>query len=571
MSDLAASPVAYSYIRFSDPSQMTGDSVRRQTEAADQWCQRNGITLDTKTTFRDLGKSAFTGEHRKNPDRHALALFLKMVEAGRIPRGRYLLIENLDRLSREDEVPACHLLTGLLMAGIRVVQLSPYEMELTEKSNGWELMRAVMELSRGHGESEMKSKRVGAAWSERRKKARAGNGILTRRLPAWVEEHEGELRLIPDRAETVRRIFTMALSGRGLYAIIKQLTQDGVPAFGPSGRWQVSYVDLILKDRRAIGEFQPRTRKNTEDGPPIPNYFPPVVSEEDWARARAGSIERHRKPGRISADVNVFMGLLRSALDGESYVIGKETGHGKPYRVLLSTGARKALGPGRSFPLKTFEEAVLSLLAEINPREIIDEDGQADEVISLSAERARVETSIAAIEADMDEHGESPALFRRLREKEAEHRRLIERLNEAQRKAANPLSEAWGETQTLLAALKEAPDPREARLRLRSALRRVVDSIWLLIVPCGQDRLCAVQMWFAGGEHHRDYLIYRQRARPHQESQWHAGSLAEMVKPGPQFDLRNRDHAAVLEEILGEIDLQQLQAKPAHGRRRKKK
>src|SRR5262249_45961016 len=143
-------PVAYSYIRFSHAEQAKGDSIRRQVEATTDWCQRNDVPLDASLTLQDKACSAFKGLHRENPDKHALALFLKLVEKGRVRPGDYLVIENLDRLSREEEVPACHLLTGILMAGVRVVQLSPYEMLLTEKSNGWELMRAVMELSRGH-------------------------------------------------------------------------------------------------------------------------------------------------------------------------------------------------------------------------------------------------------------------------------------------------------------------------------------------------------------------------------------------------------------------------------------
>jgi DNA invertase Pin-like site-specific DNA recombinase len=122
-------PVAFSYIRFSTPEQAKGDSLRRQTTAAG-WCQRDGARLDQGTTLHDLGKSAYTGAHRQKPDRNALAAFLKLVEGGRVPRGSFLLIENLDRLSREHEVPACHLLTGILMAGVNVVQLSPYEMLL---------------------------------------------------------------------------------------------------------------------------------------------------------------------------------------------------------------------------------------------------------------------------------------------------------------------------------------------------------------------------------------------------------------------------------------------------------
>src|SRR5262245_50386478 len=101
--------IAFSYIRFSHPSQAEGDSLRRQTEAAKAWCEKNGVRLDTSTTLRDLGKSAFLGEHRKNPDRHALAAFLKLAEAGQVPRNSYLIIENLDRLSREHERAALRL------------------------------------------------------------------------------------------------------------------------------------------------------------------------------------------------------------------------------------------------------------------------------------------------------------------------------------------------------------------------------------------------------------------------------------------------------------------------------
>lgn len=145
--------IAYSYIRFSHPEQSKGDSLRRQIEAVAEWCEHNKIHLDTSLTLHDLGSSAYTGSHRQNPDRHALAMFLKLVEQGKVPKGAYLVIENLDRLSREEEVPACHLLTSILMAGIRVVQLKPSELVLTDKSPGWDIMRAVTELSRGHGES----------------------------------------------------------------------------------------------------------------------------------------------------------------------------------------------------------------------------------------------------------------------------------------------------------------------------------------------------------------------------------------------------------------------------------
>src|SRR5262249_6181389 len=243
--------LAFSYLRFSSPEQRKGDSRRRQTELLNGWLAHHPrVRLDTSLTLRDLGNSRYTGEHRKNPDRHALALFLKLVEEGKIPHGSYLVIENLDRLSREDEVPACHLLTGILLAGIRVVQLAPTELLLDQKSDGMQLMRAVMELSRGHGESARKSQLNGATWQRklvgvregkdqppRRKDGRLTTAI-TGQLPAWLEDRGGKIVKIPARAAVVKDIFRLAGSGYGIAAIVERLTAEQVPAFGDREAYQ---------------------------------------------------------------------------------------------------------------------------------------------------------------------------------------------------------------------------------------------------------------------------------------------------------------------------------------------
>src|SRR5262249_58372623 len=121
----ASSPVAYSYVRFSTPEQAGGDSLRRQTDLAKAWCRKSGARLDVSTTLHDLGRSAYTGGHRKNPDRHALAAFLKLVESGKGPRGSYLVIQKLHRLSREHIRPAPTPPFNPVKARGRVVPLQP--------------------------------------------------------------------------------------------------------------------------------------------------------------------------------------------------------------------------------------------------------------------------------------------------------------------------------------------------------------------------------------------------------------------------------------------------------------
>ena len=223
--------LAYSYIRFSTPEQAKGDSLRRQTELLDRWLSETGVKLDTTLTLRNEGVSGYTGEHRENPDRHGLACFLEAIRSNRVKRGSYLIVENLDRLSREDVVPAVNLFTGILIAGVRIVQLTPHTQVYDAKADMMDLMRAIMELSRGNGESKRKSGMLSKAWEEKRRCAREDGVPTTNRLPGWVVNQGGKLVLHRQHAETVRRIYQMALDGCGVERIAKVLNSEHVPTF----------------------------------------------------------------------------------------------------------------------------------------------------------------------------------------------------------------------------------------------------------------------------------------------------------------------------------------------------
>ena len=70
--------------------------------------------MDEDLALSDLGISAFKG---KNATEGALAAFLIAAKEGRIPRGSILLVESLDRLSRNTITDAVALLTSIVRAG----------------------------------------------------------------------------------------------------------------------------------------------------------------------------------------------------------------------------------------------------------------------------------------------------------------------------------------------------------------------------------------------------------------------------------------------------------------------
>jgi len=70
---------AFSYLRFSTPEQMKGDSLWRQLELARAYASAHDLALDEELSFRDLGVSAYQG---RNAEVGKLADFKEAVREG---------------------------------------------------------------------------------------------------------------------------------------------------------------------------------------------------------------------------------------------------------------------------------------------------------------------------------------------------------------------------------------------------------------------------------------------------------------------------------------------------------
>jgi DNA invertase Pin-like site-specific DNA recombinase len=320
-------PLAYSYVRFSTPEQAKGASHERQVEMARAYAQKRGLQL-ADVTYKDLGVSAF--KHR-NAQTGALWAFLEAVKTGDIPSGSYLLVEALDRLTREAILEAQSLFGLIISMGITIVTLLDQK-EYSQAgitSAPTDLILAIVLMMRGHEESATKSRRVTDAFDRKRKAAaqRTESRPFTRMLPAWLEWREDTHSVAPitDRAGAVQAIFKMADEGVGQHAIAKRLNADGVPTFGGLGNqrkadaWHRSYVQKLLTNRAVVGTFTPHQRRKDAKGnyrrvplDPVEGYFPQVIEPELFervaSRARAAA-PRGRNAG--AEPRSVFAGLLK--------------------------------------------------------------------------------------------------------------------------------------------------------------------------------------------------------------------------------------------------------------------
>lgn len=278
-------PRAYSYLRMSTDDQLKGDSRRRQLEASKAYAEQHGLELADDTQLEDIGISAFKGA---NVREGALGQFLAAVRAGSVERDSYLLVESLDRLSREEILPAHTLFLSIVQAGINLVTLADNRVYRAKTTNLVDMITSLVIMERAHEESKTKSMRVGAAWKNKRKKAAEGQP-MTARCPAWLRlsVDRRSYELIPERVEIVRQIFADSAAGLGMYSITTRLNRAGVPAFEGKNGWHRSYLAKTLENRAVLGEFQPHVKvdgKRVPEGEPIEGYYPAIISEELFFR-----------------------------------------------------------------------------------------------------------------------------------------------------------------------------------------------------------------------------------------------------------------------------------------------
>jgi hypothetical protein len=283
-------PVAYSYKRFSSDAQEGNDSIRRQTAAAAKFIEDHpelGLVLDTTLSLTDAGVSAFKGKNLSKTG--SLGIFMDAVRDGIIKPGSWLLLESLDRFTRQAVNFAAPELLFLINQGIVVVTLhnkTIYRQEDFEGNEGIvNLMGALIAMQGHHQEQVAKGKRVAAAWKSNYAKAAAGGHVVTKIVPFWLEvnpERTG-FNVLEDRAAIVREIYERRASGDGKTKIANDLTSRGVPTSKGRGAgiWHPSAVAKLLDSDTPSGALV------NKHGERLEGYYPSIVSPALFQQVRA--------------------------------------------------------------------------------------------------------------------------------------------------------------------------------------------------------------------------------------------------------------------------------------------
>jgi DNA invertase Pin-like site-specific DNA recombinase len=309
----------FSYVRFSSAKQAAGDSEARQMKAAKAFAAEQSLELadPAEYLFFDRGRSAYKGKHID--DTSELGRFLDYVQDGSIPAGSTLVVESLDRLSREKVRDALPRFLDLLAKGINIYTSTDRHL-YTKDYDVTDLIISIISMSRAHEESAVKGVRVSAAWRKKQEAAREAHKPLGKLRPLWLDVTPDGYVLNPDRAAIVRRIFTMSAQGYGFRKIASAFNQEGIPPFSAgrknlSGLWNYSGVRHIIESRAVLGEYVPHVfidSVRTPSGEPIKGYFPAVVTEDEYYLANGAKDSRYAGGvTKTTTNFNMLTGVLR--------------------------------------------------------------------------------------------------------------------------------------------------------------------------------------------------------------------------------------------------------------------
>lgn len=465
---------AISYIRYSTPKQRQGDSYRRQIKAAKDYCEINGLELDL--TILDDGVSGFTG---RNARQGALANLLQDIDSGRIPSDVTIIIESLDRLTRMEVERAMNLLLSIVERGVTIVTLMDGQEYRSGQMDMIRLMTSLVYMSRAHEESATKSRRLSAVWDKKRDEMREGKHHCPR-LPDWVDK---DYQLIPEKAESVRRLFAYLADGLGSAAAMRRLNGEG--CYAPSGKpWALTSIKRLIESQIVLGHYQPYLKKDGKRvpaGDSIEGYYPQVIEPELYWKVKNMKRENKGsngiKKGKVS---NLFSRLVFCEHCGATcrYVNKGKRADGKDASFLICSSRYKGLPCQAEYMDYTQVETVLLPLLVQEGVASSPSDTGASGVAHLRGELADVQSGLKNITDAIESIGLNAVLTDRLNKltlRESELKTAIENANMVKTKPE------FKETlQTLLLQIDDD--------KIRAELYRLFQDQGLHIV-LGKDRL----------------------------------------------------------------------------------
>ena len=425
-----------------------------------------------------LGLSAYKGSNLK-----IINGIIEAAEAGDIPKGCVMIIEALDRLTRNSVDDAYQLFRRVIKAGIEIyTDRSSRHLTEADLNNPMSLMMTVVELDAAFQYSDKLSYRVGKAWTKKRTLLASDGKRLTKMAVAWVDRDTW--KPIPAREAIVKKIFSMYCNGFGVSAIVRKFNADNVPTFGKGKSWSSSYVWQILHTKAVIGEFQPHVTKSSDtgnyykrikSGDAIQNYYPAIINPQTFyeVQGKLGDNTKVRKTDEIG---NLFSGVAYCKCGAKMYLAASNK-KGQSRKYYMCRSKVKGLGCNApSIPYEPIENMFLATVVENAEKLFKDDSGVSGEIQALRGKLGEIDRQIANITEFVIAGNGTKALVQRQVALETQADEIRLQLNIAESKLSAKVSKPQKD-ELVSITLKQLSESIKLRRKVRDFILSHVESI----------------------------------------------------------------------------------------------
>jgi DNA invertase Pin-like site-specific DNA recombinase len=402
---------------MSTDRQLEGHSLARQTQATKDYCLANN--LDLIDELADIGVSGYSGA---NTSRGQLGVFFEALRKGEIAPNTVLIVESLDRLSRQDPLTAMGQFTEMLSYGIELHTLFDRQIYSKESigTNAGQLFLSIGAMVRAHEESATKSKRLKAVWSSKKNDQ---TRIVTSQVPFWINVKKDKsgraasFELNETDANVIRHIFRLSINqNMGAQAITSYLNKniDKFPKSRSSARnkdngWSESYIKSVLNNPAVYGVYQPHKKvdgKRVADGDAWENYYPQVITQEEFLLNKSKMQQRKIKgKGRKSKNFqNLFRGLIHCKSCG-SKMSFKDNIKAKGGPIIRCDLAKQRRGSCESLPVRyqTLEDLFFTVMRDVDFASAIQNQDFKSKARELEIHINSIEAQTKTLELKIDQ------------------------------------------------------------------------------------------------------------------------------------------------------------------------
>ena len=226
------------YCRVSTESEEQINSYEAQKAYYTQKIEENP-DWEMAGLFADAGTSGTSMKKRRE--------FNRMIAACKRGRIDLILTKSLSRFAR-NTVDCLEIVRMLKANGIGVIFEKENINTLTESSE------FLITLFSGFAQAESESLSKNVTWGKQ-KSMEAGNVTFQyKKLLGYRKGADGQPEIVPEEAETVRRIYHRYLEGASLGDIKEELEADGVPTAEAVKAWSRQVIRNILTNEKYIGD-----------------------------------------------------------------------------------------------------------------------------------------------------------------------------------------------------------------------------------------------------------------------------------------------------------------------------